>query len=59
MAEHIVHCGDEIRFSVALLRQMYEEPDHLSVLVTVVEIRLEPNGAKTLVLHRELKADDH
>ena len=42
--------GDLIRFSTALLRQIYEQPDHVSALVKVVEVRVESDGAKTLVL---------
>jgi hypothetical protein len=46
----VVH--DRIRISVELIRQMADEPDFLSVVVEVKEIRLEDDGTKTLVLAR-------
>lgn len=44
--------GDKIRISVALLRQLYDQPDHMSELVEVGEVRSEPDGSKMLVLNR-------
>lgn len=37
---------------MALLKQIYDEPEHISVLVELSEVQLEPDGAKVLVLKR-------
>lgn len=52
MAVDVVDVGDVIRFSVGLLKQLYEEPDHISLLVKVIEVRVELDGSKVLVLQR-------
>lgn len=51
MADSLV-VGDQMRFSVELIRQMAEDPDYSSILVEVVEIRDEPDGTKMLYLRR-------
>jgi len=47
----IVEIGDRIRFSVALLRHLYEMPEYESVLVEVAAIKIAPDGAKVLILN--------
>lgn len=45
--------GDSMRISVALLKQIYDStPEHVSVLVTLTDVRVEADGSKTLVLER-------
>lgn len=44
--------GDRLRFSTALLRQIHEGPDHESELVELVEVRIEEDGSKVLVVKR-------
>jgi hypothetical protein len=48
-----LHVGDMLRFSVALLQQLYEEPEHRSRLVEVVRIVREADGA--LLLHLQAR----
>jgi hypothetical protein len=45
-----VHVGDRIRFSMPLLRQIHDGPDHHSVFVTIARIDRLPNGLITLLL---------
>jgi hypothetical protein len=47
-----VEVGDRMRFSVGLLRQIYERPEHTSELVELIEVHIEADGAKLLVLKR-------
>jgi hypothetical protein len=47
-----VNVGDTIRFSVALLKDFYDQPDHVTVVVRVREVRTEADGSKLLVLER-------
>lgn len=44
--------GDRIRISVALIKQIAEEPDHASVVVVLTGIVVEDDGSKVLVLQR-------
>lgn len=47
-----VELGDVIRFSTELLADMHAEPNHLTVLVKLVEVRREVDGSKTLILQK-------
>lgn len=47
-----VGAGDLMRFSVALLKQIYEEPDHASVLVRLKGVHVDADGCKVLLLER-------
>lgn len=42
--------GDTIRIAVALLRTLYDEPGHLSVVVRVAKIQQRREGEKLLTL---------
>jgi len=46
----MVRVGDRIRISVAMLRHLYESPEHISFQVEVAEIINEDDGTKTLML---------
>ena len=47
----VVQIGDRIRCSVALLRQLYEYPQHRSALVELVGVQVEEDGSKILFLN--------
>jgi gamma-glutamylcyclotransferase (GGCT)/AIG2-like uncharacterized protein YtfP len=43
--------GDSFRFSVELLKQIDQLPDRSTQLVRLVEVRVEADGSKTLLLN--------
>ena len=47
-----VAVGDTMRISVELIKQIDRLPEHASELVKLVEVRVEADGSKTLVLER-------
>lgn len=47
-----VHVGDRMRLSVELMQDIHERPEHVSELVELVEIRVEADGSKVLVVKR-------
>ena len=44
--------GDTMRFSAPLLQQIHDAEGHLSEFVKVVEVRVEEDGSKTVVVER-------
>jgi len=47
--------GDVIRISVALLRQIYDDPDHETEAVKLASVRTEADGTKILILEKIYK----
>lgn len=47
-----VKIGDRIRFSLALLQAIHDQPGHTSELVEVADIRMDPDGSKVIVMNR-------
>jgi hypothetical protein len=48
----VIAVGDLMRISVELIREIAEQPGATTEVVTVADIRLEPDGTKTLTLRR-------
>lgn len=51
-SKQIVEVGDRLRFSMALLKVIADQPEHLSELVELVEVRESDDGGKVLVVKR-------
>jgi hypothetical protein len=52
-----VKVGDRMRFSTELLVEIYRQAGHLSETVQLVDVRVEVDGSKTLVVERFLPCD--
>jgi hypothetical protein len=50
MSDNCLKPGDTMRFSLPLLKDIYEQPEHTSRIVEVVEIEIEPDGHKRMVV---------
>ncbi len=46
----IITKGDRIRISTELIKLFYQNPDHRSDMVQVVEIQTESDGSKTITV---------
>ncbi len=50
MGDAIITKGDRIRISTALIELFYQNPDHVSEIVQVVEIQTWSDGSKTITV---------